>query len=84
MIRIPPNVPRYLVDVLNELNAFLVRLQNPVQPMRVWAVADAANLPPAGQWRDGVVRVEDVGGSTLLAFSDGINWRRSDTLAVIA
>ena len=44
-----------------------------------------AGLPDAADWTGGVVYVSNgAAGSPILAFSDGTNWKRSDTDANVA
>ena len=58
----------------------ITQLQQPGQPVLVYAVA-AADLPPAANWPNGVLRVSDL---DILAVSNGIAWIRQDTGAAIA
>ena len=77
---VPPSDPRAdprafyqsLVDAITQL-------QRPGEPTPVWSVA-SADLPPAGDWPDAVVRVSDL---NILAVSDGSAWIRQDTGAAI-
>lgn len=61
-----------LVDAISQL-------QQPGQPVLVHAVT-AADLPPAADWPNGVLRVADL---NILAVSDGVAWIRQDTGAPI-
>jgi len=55
------------------------QLQTPEQPTLVAAFAEA-DLPPAENWPNGVVRVSDL---DILAVSNGVAWIRQDTGAAI-
>ena len=71
-------------DLVSQLNAALIRLENPVAPTRIVSFANVASLPPASLWKDCIARCEDVGGGTQgLIYSDGTNWRRADTNATL-
>ena len=44
-----------------------------------------ATVPNAADYPDGLIKVSNgAGGSPILAFSDGTNWKRSDTGATIS
>lgn len=43
-----------------------------------------ATLPTASDWESGLIYVSDETGGATLAFSDGINWRRVQDLAVVS
>jgi hypothetical protein len=49
-------------------------------PLRLQDYATAADLPPAADWRAGLVYVTSI---TMAAVSDGTNWRRLDTGATL-
>lgn len=49
-------------------------------PLRLQEFAAAADLPPAADWVAGLVYVTAI---TMVAVSDGTNWRRLDTGATI-
>lgn len=57
----------------------ITQLQQPGQPVFVCAVA-SADLPPAENWPNGVLRVADL---DILAVSNGSAWIRQDTGAAI-
>lgn len=54
-------------------------LEHPGQPVFVYAVT-VADLPPAADWPNGVLKVSDL---NILAVSDGSAWIRQDTGAAI-
>lgn len=57
-------------------------IQASVLELSTYAIAD---LPPAADHPDGIVKVSNgAGGSPILAFSDGTNWKRSDTGATVS
>ncbi len=76
----PPSDPRAdrrafdmaVVDAIREL-------QQPTQPHPAFACA-AADVPPAANWPNGVVRVTNL---DILAVSNGVAWIRQDTGAPI-
>lgn len=49
-------------------------------PLRLQEYATAADLPPAADWRAGLVYVTSI---VMVAVSDGTNWRRLDTGATL-
>lgn len=49
-------------------------------PLRLQTFDAAADLPPAADWRAGLVYVTAI---TMVAVSDGTNWRRLDTGATL-
>jgi hypothetical protein len=49
-------------------------------PLRLQEYATAADLPPAADWRAGLVYVTSI---TMVAVSDGTDWRRLDTGAAL-
>lgn len=49
-------------------------------PLRLQEYAAPANLPPASEWTAGLVYVTSI---TMVAVSDGTNWRRIDTGATL-
>lgn len=72
----PPTDPRadpraFWMAVVDAIRA----LQQPAQPVTVAAVT-VAELPPAVNWPNGVLRVADL---NILAVSDGVAWIRQDT-----
>jgi hypothetical protein len=70
--------------MVRQLRQILIQIENPQRPTRLAVFADVASLPPASQWENTLVRVKDVGGGTQgLAYSDGTNWRRTDTNATL-
>ncbi|MED5549872.1 MAG: hypothetical protein VX529_10995 [Pseudomonadota bacterium] len=83
-VRIPPDAPVWAQALVRQLRQLFAAIDNPQRPVRVPVFANAAALPPAGQWEDCIVRVSDVGSSTPgMAYSDGTNWRRLDTNATL-
>lgn len=76
---IGPAVPPGLAEILGDLRNAVLELMEATQPHRVLALSQAA-LPPAEAWPNCVVRVSDL---NILAASDGANWIRQDTGAVI-
>lgn len=58
----------------------ITQLQQPGQPVLVYAVA-SADLPPAADWPNGVLWISNL---DILAVSNGVAWIRQDTGAVIA
>ena len=57
-------------------------LESTTVTLNAFAVAD---LPPAADWANTVVFVSDgAAGDPVLAFSNGTNWLRCDTLATVA
>lgn len=69
-----PNAAFYLsvVQALREL-------QQPQKPQPVFACA-TVSMPPAEDYPNGVLRNTTL---NILAHSDGVNWRREDTGAII-
>lgn len=77
---LPPIVQR-LAEAIERRFA----LRAPDQPVRRPIIAQSAALPPASEYEGADVYVRDVGGGVaVMAFSDGANWRRCDTLGIIA
>ncbi len=57
-------------------------VQASVVELSTYAILD---LPPASDHPDGIVKTSDgAAGSPILAFSDGTNWKRSDTGATVS
>lgn len=64
-----PAAPPWAQRMMLKLVGFFVPVF-PVQPVRVWGVAQA-DLPPAADWPRGIVYVTDLG---KLALSNGVAW----------
>jgi hypothetical protein len=73
--QVPPNVASYLDD----LEARIMRLEDPQQPVPVPAYTTAL-MPAASSFMNCVLRNTTL---NILAASDGTNWRRQDTGAII-
>lgn len=73
--QVPPNVAEYLED----LEARIGRLEDPQQPVPVPAYTTAL-MPAAARFMNCVLRNTTL---NILAVSDGVNWRRQDTGAII-
>lgn len=72
---LPPEVAQYLTD----LEARVDEAENPGSPRKVFACT-TANMPPAADFYQCVLLNTTL---NILAHSDGTNWRRQDTGAVI-
>lgn len=72
-------------DLVNQLNQREARAAYPTRPHTLQTIADVASLPRAADWKAGQVFVSDIDGAGTpgIAFSDGTNWRRCDTLATL-
>jgi hypothetical protein len=65
--------------LLNEMRDAILRLENPMQPVRLWS-ATTASMPPAANWTNCALLNTTL---NILAVSDGTNWIRQDTGAAI-
>lgn len=75
-----PHLRSTTLDLLRlEVETYLNALEQPRKPVRVYACLQA-DLPPAADWSNCVLRVTDL---NVLAFSDGSDWIRADTGAAI-
>ena len=74
-----PDTPEGLRPLLKSMHDALSALIAPGRPTPLWAVAQAG-LPPAASHPQTLVLVTDL---NTLAHSNGINWIRQDTGAVI-
>ena len=74
-----PAVPEALRALLKSFRDAIEGLQVPAEPKPVFAVAQSG-LPPAASYPRCLVLVSDL---NILAHSDGTNWIRQDTGAVI-
>lgn len=74
---------RFAADTIEGLRLELERafddLENPAAPRAVFACT-TAQMPPAASYPNCVLRNTTI---NQLAFSDGTNWRRADTGAVV-
>lgn len=69
---------------LRDTGKLLEELANPSGPAQLNAVT-VANAPPAAEYLGCILYVSNgAAGAPILAFSDGTNWKRSDTGATIA
>lgn len=75
-VGLPEDLGRYLADA----NAQLLGLLAPQAPTALYACA-TASLPPAASFTYCLAFVTDL---SRLAASNGVNWLRTDTGAVIA
>ena len=76
---IGPGIPQGLRVTLKSFHDALNFLITPGAPTALFAVAQAG-LPPAASYPQTLVLVTDL---NILAHSDGVNWIRQDTGAVI-
>ena len=76
---IGPDLPQAVRATLKSFHDALAALMQPGAPTPVFAVAQAG-LPPAAEHPQTLVLVTDL---NILAHSDGANWIRQDTGAVI-
>lgn len=72
-------IPPALADYLGDLEARVAALENPGLPVPAFACT-TANMPSAATYIGCVLRNTTL---NILAHSDGTNWRRQDTGAVI-
>jgi hypothetical protein len=75
---LPPNLT-FLAQWLNDLEARIEAMENPNAPKPVFACTTAL-MPDAATYIGCVLRNTTL---NILAHSDGTNWRRQDTGAVI-
>jgi hypothetical protein len=73
--QVPPNVAEYLEGLEDRIG----RLEDPQQPVPVPAYTTAL-MPAASAFMNCVLRNTTL---NILAASDGVNWRRQDTGAII-
>jgi hypothetical protein len=76
---IGPDVPPQLRALLSELREAITELQEPTQPQPVYACA-TTDMPPAASFASRVLWNTTL---NILAVSDGTDWRRQDTGAII-
>lgn len=75
----PAGLEPTLAVFLEELEGRLANLEAPQQPGRVYACT-TTNMPSPGPFINCVLRNTTL---NILAVSDGTNWRRQDTGAII-
>lgn len=80
LVPVGPAAPEGLRPLLKSLHDAIVGLLAPSAPTPLFAVTEAA-LPPASAHPQSLVLVTDL---NILAHSDGAQWIRQDTGAVIA
>jgi hypothetical protein len=78
---LPAGLPAWFDAVARAIDKRFVRAR-PVDPLRLPEVANPDALPPAAEWRTGMMLVTDINGlgASCPVFSDGQAWRRFDTL----
>lgn len=79
MLVVGPGIPAELKPFCLSVVEAIQALQVPLSPTPIFACA-TADMPPAADWPDHVLRNETL---NILAVSDGVNWLRQDTGAVI-
>lgn len=79
MLRLPAETPQALRPLLGALIEQALAARAPGAPTTLYACA-AGQLPPAADWRGGLVFITDL---NALALSDGSGWVRQDTGEVI-
>lgn len=79
-VRSEAGAPAWAGRLTLSINKALRGLAWPADPIRIAEVATAAELPPAGDWRAGLVFVASI---QRLAVSTGTNWIRTDTGAAL-
>lgn len=83
-LRTPPGAPDWAQAIVRQLRQIFIQIENPQRPTRLAVFANVAALPPAADWENCLIRVEDVGSSVQgLVYSDGTDWRRADTNATL-
>ena len=72
----PQGSAPWMAPFIQTLTRVLQAMRGNGEPKRMLRVADAAALPPAAQWQDGVCIVTDIDGlgNIGLAVSDGTGW----------
>ncbi len=78
--RLSPEIYRYLRELDAAFRA-LVKLANGPVPHPAYAVAD---VPDPTLFEGSSIYVSDEAGGAVLAFSDGVDWRRVTDRAVIS
>lgn len=69
---------------LKDLGLLLGEMSKPAHPTPLASIA-VADLPSAADYPNHVIYCSNgAAGSAILAFSDGTNWKRSDTGATVA
>lgn len=76
---VPVGIDPQLAQFLGELEERVGELENPGSPVLVPAYA-TAGMPDATKYLNRVIRNTTL---NILAHSDGTNWRREDTGAII-
>lgn len=87
-----PNVPTVHTDpvehrrqIAERVNAALSRDgSTPMQEPLPLSSVTVAELPAAAAWEGSLVYVPDESGGSVLAFSDGADWRRVTDRAVVS
>lgn len=72
-------------DWANKWSEALAKVFATLVSVRLQEIADVASLPDPARWKYRTVLVLDINGSNLraLAVSDGVDWIRTDTGAVV-
>ena len=72
----PSGAPPYMAQFVQSLTRVLQAMRGNGEPKRMARYADAASLPPADKWQDGVCIVTDIDGlgNVGLAVSNGTGW----------
>ena len=72
----PAGSASWMISFVQSLTRVLINMNGNGEPKRMARYADAAGLPLAKAWQDGVCIVTDIDGlgNSGLAISDGTDW----------
>ena len=76
MVRVSPNAPEWMQTFVRDLNRELGR----ATPVQLEEFDDSDALPEPSDYRACVAYLADI---EVTVFSDGTNWRRTDTGATV-
>ncbi len=73
--------PRWAADAFRSIErAFSQQMDAPFR-LKTYAVADR---PDAAEWIGGLIYLSNEAGGAVIAFSDGVNWRRVTDRAIVS
>jgi hypothetical protein len=72
------DVPPWALDLVRQIESEMASPQR--APVRLKSFENIERLPPAEDWVFGLVYLADI---DMLAFSNGTNWKRTDTGATL-
>ena len=83
MVSVPTNAPSWARQLADDVTREFDRVARAGFPVRMPQYS-RTDLPSAANYPGSWIYVHDATGGAVPAFSDGVNWRRCDSAAVIS